>query len=205
MFLRMHAATFLRYRLRLSRIRCVNVIGWLLGEITWPSKSKAQKVFLHAFLNAGIFSRSFSCILQCWDSHSTRYHVYYFTTYFYICLIGYRTWQLGKVCSWELPYLVITSSAQKTQRDFYGFPSSQAQGLDSAKLLDAASHEDWRQEKFHTMSHDIWILNSKSWNLGSRLGGLLDMCHRRLIFWILERQGPENKLIWPSVWLYDST
>jgi hypothetical protein len=49
--------------------------------------------------------------------------------------------------------------------------SSQARGLDAAKLLDVVSCEDWRQEKFYTMSHNVWILNSKSWNLDLRLGG----------------------------------
>ena len=54
---------------------------------------------------------------------------------------------------------------------FYGSPTSQARGLDTAKLLDADSCEDWRPENFYTMCHDFWILNSKSWNLDSRLGG----------------------------------
>ena len=71
------------------------------------------------------------------------------------------------------PALRLGGWTQKTTRcDFYGLPSYQARGLDSTKLLDAAaSCEDWRQEKFYTMSRDVWILNSKSWNLDSRLRG----------------------------------
>ena len=118
-----------------------------------------------------------------------------FTTYFYICLTGDRTWSmpLGKVCSRELPYLAITSSAQTTWRDFYGSPSSQAWGLDSTKLLDAAaSSEDWRQEKFYTMSRDVWILNSKSWNLDSRLGGCGTRVIDGLFFKFLEDKRPED-------------
>jgi hypothetical protein len=45
----------LRYGLRLSGIRCLNVIGYLLEEIMRPSKSKTWKI-LHAFYNAGIRS-----------------------------------------------------------------------------------------------------------------------------------------------------
>ena len=60
---------------------------------------------------------------------------------------------------------------QKTTRcGLYGLPNSQARGLDSAKLVDAASCKDWRQEKSYAV-RDVWILNSKSWNLDSRLGG----------------------------------
>ena len=58
-----------------------------------------------------------------------------------------------------------------TQRGFHGLPGSQARGLDTAKLLDVDSCEDRRQEKFYTACHDFRILNSKSWNLDSRLGG----------------------------------
>ena len=54
---------------------------------------------------------------------------------------------------------------------FYGSLSSQARGLDVAKLLDAVAYEDWWREKFYTVCHDFLILNSKSWNLDSRLGG----------------------------------
>jgi len=71
------------------------------------------------------------------------------------------------------PVLRLRGWTQKktTRCGLYGLPSSQVRGLDSAKLLDAASCEDRRQEKSYTVSHDIWILNSKSWNLDSRLGG----------------------------------
>ena len=51
---------------------------------------------------------------------------------------------------------------------FHGLPGSQARGLDAAKLLDAYSCEDRRQEKLYTAYHDFWILYSKSWNLDSR-------------------------------------
>ena len=95
---------------------------------------------------------------------------------------------LDEVCSQKLPLhrhkktgvfpeayptLGLGGWTPKTTRcGLYVLPSSQARGLDSAKLLDAASsYEDWRQEKFYTMSRDVWILNSKSWNLDSRLGG----------------------------------
>ena len=54
---------------------------------------------------------------------------------------------------------------------FYGSPNSQARGLDTAKLLNVDSCEDWRPENFYTVCHDFWTLNSKSWNLDSRLGG----------------------------------
>jgi hypothetical protein len=40
----------LRYGLWLSRIRCLNIIRYLSGEIMWPSKSKTRKI-LHAFYN----------------------------------------------------------------------------------------------------------------------------------------------------------
>ena len=58
-----------------------------------------------------------------------------------------------------------------TQCGFHGLPGSQARGLDATKLLDVDSCEDRRQEKFYTTCHDFRILNSKSWNLDSRLGG----------------------------------
>ena len=68
--------------------------------------------FSHAFYKAGI---------------CTQLDIMYiiFTTYFYICLTGDRTWSmpLGMVCSRELQYLAITSSAQTTRRDFYDSPS----------------------------------------------------------------------------------
>ena len=76
---------------------------------------------------------------------------------------------LVKVCSQEL--LSCHFVAQTTRCGFFGLPSSQARGLDSAKLLDADSCEDRRQEKFFTACHDFLILYSKSWNLDSRLGG----------------------------------
>ena len=57
-----------------------------------------------------------------------------------------------------------------TRCGFHGLLGSQARGLDAAKLLDADSCEDRRQEKFYTVCHDFWILYSKSWNLDSRLG-----------------------------------
>ena len=52
-----------------------------------------------------------------------------------------------------------------------GSPSSQDGALEAAELLDADPCEDWRLENFYTVCHDFWILNSKSWNLDSRLGG----------------------------------
>ena len=63
----------------------------------------------------------------------------------------------------EYPALRLGGWTQETTRcGLYGLPSSQARRLNSAKLLDAASCEDWRQEKSYAMSHDVWILNSKS-------------------------------------------
>ena len=42
------------------------------------------------------------------------------------------------------PALRLRGWTQETTRcGLYGLPSSQARGLDSAKLLDAASYEDW--------------------------------------------------------------
>ena len=64
-----------------------------------------------------------------------------------------------------------------TRRVFHCLPGSQARGLDATKLLDVDSCEDRRQEKFYTACHDFRILNSKSWNLDSRLGG----CGTRVI------------------------
>ena len=65
-------------------------------------------------------------------------------------------------------------------------PGSQARGLDAAKLLDADSCEDRRQEKFFTACHDFWILYSKSWNLDSRPGGCGTRVIDGLFFKILE-------------------
>ena len=73
-----------------------------------------------------------------------------------------------------------------TQRGFHGLPGSQARGLDAAKLLDADSCEDRRQEKFYTACHDFWILYSKSWNLDSRIGGCGTCVIDGLFFKILE-------------------
>ena len=75
-------------------------------------------------------------------------------------------------CCWHV--LLSGSGAldtKTTQRGFHGLPGSQARALDAAKLLDADSCEDRRRQKFNTMCHDFWILNSISWNLDSRLGG----------------------------------
>ena len=73
-----------------------------------------------------------------------------------------------------------------TRRGFHGLLGSQARGLDAAKLLDADSCEDQRQEKFYTACHDFWILYSKSWNLDSRLGGCGTRVIDGLFFKILE-------------------
>ena len=103
--------------------------------------------------------------------------MYIILQHIFICLTGDRTWSmlLVKVCSQEL--LSCHFVAQTTRCGFYGLPSSQARGLDSAKLLDIVSYEDWIQEKFHTMCYDFLILNFKSWNLDSRLRG----CGARVI------------------------
>ena len=73
-----------------------------------------------------------------------------------------------------------------TRRGFHGLPGSQARGLNAAKLLDADSCEDRRQEKFYTACHNFWILYSKSWNLDSRLGGCGTRVINGLFFKILE-------------------
>jgi hypothetical protein len=109
--------------------------------------------FLHAFFNAGI---------------RTRLDIMYiiFATYFYVYHAGDRNWTMPLA-------LKLGGWTQKTTRcGFYGSLSSQARGLDATKLLDAISYEEWWQENFHTMCHEFWILNSKSWNLDSRLGAV---------------------------------
>ena len=79
-----------------------------------------------------------------------------------------------------------------------GMSCSQTRGAGQQKLLDVASMtrlscrlEGWTpqnysmlihvktggQKDFYTVCHDFWILNSKSWNLNSRLGG----CRIRVI------------------------
>ena len=63
---------------------------------------------------------------------------------------------------------------KKTTRcGLYDLPSSQARGLDSPKLLDAASCEDGRQEKSYAVSHDVWSLipNLGIWIQGSGAAG----------------------------------
>ena len=75
---------------------------------------------------------------------------------------------------------------KSTRCGFHGLPGSQARGLDAAKLLDADSCEDRRQEKFYTAYHDIWILYSKSGNLDSMLGGCGTRVIDGLFFKILE-------------------
>ena len=67
----------------------------------------------------------------------------------------------------------------------------------------------WRLEakkKFDTVCHDFRILNSKSWNLDSRLGGYMTCVIDGLFlnFWKAKR--PEDwRLIWLSFWFYDLT
>ena len=100
---------------------------------------------------------------------------------------------LGEACSRQLPRLAISSSAQitrhisrsisslrlggwtqKTTRcGLYGSPSSQAQGLNSTKLLDAVLCEDWRQEKFYAVCHEFGSLipNPGIWIQGSGAAG----------------------------------
>ena len=77
-------------------------------------------------------------------------------------------------------------TTKTTRHGFYDSPVLQARGLDAAKLLDADSCEDYRQEKFFTACHDFWILYSKSWNLDSRLGGCGTRVIDGLFFKILE-------------------
>jgi hypothetical protein len=89
----------LRYGLRLSRIRCLNVIGYLPEEIMWPSKSKTQEN-LHAFYNAGFCS-------QC-----NIMYISYNILLYLPCRD--QTWTMlpSEVCSRELPYLAIISAAR---------------------------------------------------------------------------------------------
>jgi hypothetical protein len=53
------------------------------------------------------------------------------TTYFYVYLAGDQTWimPLGEVCSRELPYMAITSSAQTTRRASSDLADPQPRGL----------------------------------------------------------------------------
>jgi hypothetical protein len=112
----------LRYGLRPSGIRCLNVIGYVPGEIMWPSKSKTQK-FLHAFYNATIRSR--------FNIMYISYNIFFI----YLARDQTSTMPLGKVCSRKLPYLAITSSAQTTRRAFASSSSSHAWGLGMTRHL----------------------------------------------------------------------
>ena len=178
MFLRVHAATSLCYGLRLSRIRCVNVIGWLLGEITWPSKSKTQKIFymhswmlgfsldlFHAFCNVGI---------------RTRLDIMYIVLQHILCL-SYRrldlSMLLGKVCSRELPRLAISSSAQTTRRISRSISNSRAWGLD-------------------TKNYSMW-LPWLAWLAGSGAGSCKN--NRCWLMWRLETR----KILHRVPWLLD--
>ena len=81
---------------------------------------------------------------------------------------------LGKVCSRELPYLAITSSTQKTTGcEIYGSPSSQARGLNAAKLLDAVSYEDWGEKNStpYATTFESLIPNLGIWIQGSGAAG----------------------------------
>ena len=84
-------------------------------------------------------------------------------------------------CCWHVLFSGSGAGQQKTTRHgFYGSPILQARGLGTAKLLDADSCEDRRQEKFYTACHDFCILYSKSLNLDFKAWGLRDICHHGL-------------------------
>jgi hypothetical protein len=94
----------------------------------WPSKSKTRKLYMH-FTMLGFAPNSISCILV--------------TTYFLftlqgttprLCLSVRYAMPLGKVCSWELPYLAITSSAQTPRRAFGSSSSSHARGRQGTQI-----------------------------------------------------------------------
>ena len=112
--------------------------------------------------------------LQCWDIPNLISCISFYNIF--LCLFHRRSdleHAAGMFCSQARGL-----DTKTTQRGFFhGLPGSQARGLDAAKLLDADSCEDRRQEKFYTACHDFWILYSKSWNLDSRLGG----CGTRVI------------------------
>ena len=108
----------------------------------------------------------------------------------FLCLFHRRS-DLGHVAG--MSYSQARGLDTKTTRGgFHCLPGSQARGLDATKLLDVDSCEDWRQEKFYTMCHDFWILNSKSWNLDSRLVGCGTRVIDGLFFKFLEDKRPED-------------
>ena len=170
MFPSVHATTSLRYRLRLSGIRCSNV-DKLLMKLYGLERVRHGKIV--------------TCILQCWDFFSIFFmhftmlglapdSISCISFYNIFLCFSYRRLDLKHATGWGMlprfaspsylfiyadnpayfpkayPALRLGGWTQKTTRcDFYGLPSYQARGLDSTKLLDAAaSCEDWRQEKF---------------------------------------------------------
>ena len=120
--------------------------------------------------------------LQCWDTPNLISCISFYNILLYLF---HRQSDLehtiGMSCSQARGL-----DTKTTRRGFHGLPGSQARGLDAAKLLDADSSEDWRQEKFYTAYHDFWILYSKSWNLDSVLGGCRTRVIDGLFFKILE-------------------
>ena len=112
----------------------------------------------------------------CKDRICTQLDIMYiiFTTYFYICLTRDRTWSmpLGMVCSRELHYLAITSSAQTTRRDFYDSPSFPGWGGWTLQNYSMSLHVKTGGKKNPTpWPTTFGSLNSKSRNLDLRLGG----------------------------------
>ena len=105
---------------------------------------------------------------QCWDTPILISCISFYNIF--LCLFHRRSdleHAAGMSCSQTRGL-----DTKTTQRGFHGLPGSQARGLDAAKLLDADSCEDRRQEKFFTACHDFLILY-----LDSRLGG----CGTRVI------------------------
>jgi hypothetical protein len=107
----------LRYRLQLSGIRCLNVIDYLPVKLYDIVRARRKKFYMY-----------FTMLVFAPDSIS---RISSGTTYFYVYLAGDQTWTvlLGDVCSRELPYLAITSSAQTTRHAFGNSSSSHARGM----------------------------------------------------------------------------
>ena len=164
-----------------------NQMHWLTTrEKYMPSKSKAQKVFNINFLMLGfspVLLQAFSTMLGFTPNLISCISFYNI----FLCLLHRRSDLEHSAGRATRPALRLGGWTPKTTRcGFHGLPASQARGLDAAKLLDVDSCEDRRQEKFYTACHDFWILDSKSWNLDSRLGGCGTRVIDGLFFKILE-------------------
>ena len=173
MFLRVHAATFPALWATAIRDQ-VLTRNRLTARGNYMTARHEKKFYMHSLMLgfSPVLLQAFSA-MQGFTPNLISCISFY---NIFLCLLHRRSDQEHSAGRATRPALRLGGWTPKTTRcGFHGLPGSQARGLDAAKLLDADSCEDRRQEKLYTAYHDFWILYSKSWNLDSRFGGCVSV------------------------------